>query len=154
MLRTRKNQVIAAGVVLAMLAGLLLIVFIPTAGAENNSGIPGLEGPSFTFGIVTGASGGGTTPGGAAGAVYNCAPYALTGYVQSKNVGSIHLWVSACSQVVLDLGIKPGDIVTILCSETQVENVNTGDWVQIVGFTVRGRLIRAEDIVLPAPFSY
>ncbi len=154
MMHVKKNQVVAIAVVLTLLAGLLLVVFTSTAGAENNSGIPGLEGPSFTFGIVTGASSGGTTPGGKAGAVYNCAPYGVTGYVLSKNAGSIHLWISACSQVVLDLGFKPGDIITILCSESQVERINTGDWVQVVGFTVRGQFIRAEDIVLPAPFSY
>ena len=36
----------------------------------------------------------------------------------------------------------------------QVKDVNSGDFIEVYGFTVRGYLVRSDDTVLPAPFSY
>jgi len=124
------------------------------AARSSDSGIPGLEGPTFTLGLVLVGSDAGTLPSGAAGEVYNCFPYSITGYAMSKSPGSMHIWLSSATQAVLDLGFKPGDIITILCSETQVDNVNSGDWVQIAGFTVAGKLVYAYQAVLNQPFGY
>ena len=150
----RKRMVIAA-VVLSMIF-LLASMGSPALGAASNSdsGIPGLEGPTFTLGLVLVGPEAGTLPSGAAGEVYNCFPYSITGYAMSKSPGSMHIWLSSATQAVLDLGFKPGDIITILSSESQVENVNSGDWTQIAGFTVAGKLVYAYQAVLPQPFGY
>ena len=42
----------------------------------------------------------------------------------------------------------------VLCSDSQSKDINTGDYVEVYGFTVRGYLVRGDDTVLPAPFSY
>jgi hypothetical protein len=47
-----------------------------------------------------------------------------------------------------------GDTIEIFCSPSQIEDLNTGDYVEMYGFTVRGYLVRTDDTVLPAPFSY
>jgi hypothetical protein len=122
--------------------------------ASSSSGIPGLEGPTFTLGLVLVGSDVSTPPSGAAGQVYNCFPYSITGYAMSKSPGSVHIWLSSATQAVLDLGFKPGDIITILCSDTQVENINSGDWVQVAGFTAMGKLVYAYQSVLTQPFGY
>ena len=150
----RKRMVIAA-VVLSM-TFLLASMGSPAlaAASSSDSGIPGLEGPNFSLGLVLVGSEAGTLPSGAAGEVYNCFPYSITGYAMSKSPGSMHIWLSSATQAVLDLGFKPGDIITILSSESQVENVNSGDWTQIAGFTVAGKLVYAYQAVLAQPFGY
>lgn len=124
------------------------------ASSSSNSGVPGLQGPTFTLGLVLVGSSEEEPPSGAAGQVYNCFPWSITGYAMSKSPGSLHVWLSSASQAVLDLDMKPGDIISILCSESQVEDVNAGDWVQIAGFTVMGNLVYAYRAVLPQPFGY
>jgi hypothetical protein len=124
------------------------------ATSNTDSGVPGLQGPTFTLGLVLVGSEGGTPPSGLAGQVYNCFPFSITGYAMSKNPGAIHIWLSSASQAVLDLGFKPGDIITIYCSESQVENINSGDWVQVAGFTAMGKLVYAYQAVLTQPFGY
>ena len=124
------------------------------ASSSSDSGVPNLEGPTFTLGLVLVGSGGGTLPSGVQGEVYNCFPWSITGYAMSKEPGAIHIWLSSATQAVLDLGFKPGDIITILCSESQVENIKSGDWVQIAGFTVTGKLVYAYQAVLAQPFGY
>jgi hypothetical protein len=145
----RKRMVIATVVLSVTLGGTAF-----AASSSTNSGIPGLEGPTFTLGLVLVGSGGGALPSGAAGEVYNCFPFSITGYAMSKSPGSIHIWLSSATQAVLDLGFKPGDIITILCSENQVENINSGDWTQIAGFTAMGQLVYAYQAVLTQPFGY
>jgi len=151
-----RNRVAVATIVLVIAICLLAIfgaAFAETSG--GGSGVPGLNGPAFTFGFVRLASSvNEVTPSGAAGEVYNCAPYSITGYALSKTTGSLHVWLNSGSQTVTDLGFKQGDIVTIYCNESQVKNINSGDWVQIAGFTARGQLLYAYQAVLPAPFSY
>jgi hypothetical protein len=140
---------------LSLCVAMLAVGGSVAAQSDSDSGVPGLEGPTFTFGIVRLASfGTGEPPSGAAAEVWNCAPYAFTGYALSKNPGSLHVWISSLSQAMMDLGYKPGDIVIVLCSESQIESINVGDWIQLSGFTVRGQFVRANDIVLPAPFGY
>lgn len=148
-----KNRMVIAGVALLMTAGLLSIGAAATA-QDSNSGIPDVEGPTFTFGVVLLGSGGEETPSGAAGDVFNGYPWALTGFAMAKGDGVLSVWVSAGSQALLDLGIKPGDIISIYCTEEQVANINSGDFVTLGGFTVQGRLAFASQVVMPAPFSY
>lgn len=143
-----KNRMVIAAVALLLTACLLSIGVTALAQGDTNTGIRGLRGPTFTFGVVLGGSNGGESE------VPDGSPYALTGYVMSKSPGSIHVWIGTCSLVVMDLGYNPGDIITILCSETQVEGLNTGDWVQLTGFVVNGQLAYSGENVLPAPFGY
>ena len=145
-----------ATIVLVMAICLVAIIGAAVAQTnEGNSGVPGLKGPTFTFGFVRLASSiNEATPSGAAGEVYNCAPYSITGYALSKSSDALHVWLDSGSQAVTDLGFKQGDIVTIYCNNDQVKNINSGDWVQIAGFTARGHLLYAYLAVLPAPFSY
>lgn len=150
-----KNRMAIAGVALLLTTCLLSIGGAAIAAEGSNSGIEGVEGPTFTFGVVLlGSTGESTPPSGAAGKVFNAYPYAITGFAMSKSEGTMSVWVSSCSQAVLDLGFKPGDIVNIYCTPQQVENINTGDWVLISGFTVRGQLAFATEQTLPAPFTY
>lgn len=144
-----RNRMVIAAVALLLAACLLSIGVTALAQGETNTGIRGLKGPTFTFGVVLGGSSGSES-----GVVPNGSPYALTGYVMSRSPGSVHIWIGSCSQALLDLGYKPGDIVTILCSETQIENIHTGDWVQITGFVVNGQLAFSGENTLPAPFGY
>lgn len=145
----------------ATIALLMAICLLAISGAafaatsEGNSGVPGLQGPPFTFGFIRLASSvNEVTPSGAAGDAFNGAPYAVTGFALSKSTGGLDVWLSSGSQAVMDLGFKQGDIVTIYCNQDQVSNINSGDWVQIAGFTARGQLLYAYQAVLPAPFSY
>ncbi len=149
-----RNRVVIAAV--ALTVGLLLVSMSGAALAQGdtNTGFEGLQGPTFTFGLILAGSSGKAPPPGTQGQVWNCYPYSITGYAMSKNPGAMHVWLSSGSKAVLDLGIKPGDIVTILCSESQVQDINPGDWVQIAGFTAAGQLVYAYQAVLPAPFSY
>jgi hypothetical protein len=55
---------------------------------------------------------------------------------------------------VQDLGFKVSDVVPIFCSASQVKDLHTGDFVTMFGFTARGYLVRSDDTLLPAPFSY
>ena len=150
-----KKRMVIATVVLSV-TFLLVSVGGPAlaAASSSDSGVPNLEGPTFTLGLVLVGSGGGTLPSGVQGEVYNCFPWSITGYAMSKEPGAIHIWLSSATQAVLDLGFKPGDIITILCSESQVENIKSGDWVQIAGFTVTGKLVYAYQAVLAQPFGY
>ena len=146
----------AIGAVVISMTLLLALMGSPAlaAASSSDSGIPGLEGPTFTLGLVLVGSNAGTLPSGAAGEIYNCFPYSITGYAMSKSPGSMHVWLSSATQGVFDLGFKSGDIITILCSESQVDNINSGDWVQIAGFTVAGKLVYAYQAVLNQPFGY
>jgi hypothetical protein len=149
-----RNRVVIAAV--ALTVGLLLVTMSGAALAQGdtNTGFEGLQGPTFTFGVILAGSSGKAPPGGAQGLVWNNYPYSITGYAMSKSPGAMHIWLSSASQAVLDLGFKPGDIITILCAENQVKDINAGDWVQIAGFTAAGQLVYAYQAVLPAPFSY
>jgi hypothetical protein len=151
-----KKRMVVAAVVLSMTFLLICMegTAFAAASSSTNSGIPGLEGPTFTLGLVLVGSDAGTIPSGAAGEVYNCFPWSITGYAMSKGDGAIHVWLSSATQAVLDLGFKPGDIISILCSESQVKNINSGDWVQIAGFTAMGNLVYAYQAVLTQPFGY
>lgn len=150
----RKRMVVATVVVSMTFLLVSMGSSALAASSSSNSGVPGLEGPTFTLGLVLVGTGGGTIPSGAAGQVYNCFPFSITGYAMSKSPGSIHIWLYSPTQAVLDLGFKPGDILTILCSETQVDNINSGDWVQIAGFTAMGQLVYAYQAVLTQPIGY
>ncbi len=143
-----KNRMAIAVIALLLTACLLSVCGAALAQGDTNTGIKGLKGPTFTVGVILGAGSGG------GGSQYDGYPWAITGYVMSKSPGSVHVWVSSCSQAVLDLGFKPGDIVTILCSENQIEDLNSGDWVQITGFVANGKLAYSGQVVLPSPFSY
>lgn len=150
-----KNRMAIAGVALLLTTSLLSIGGAAIAAQSPNSGIEGVEGPTFTFGVVLlGSTGESVTPSGAAGEVFNAYPYAITGFAMSKSEGTLGVWVSSCSQAILDLGFKPGDIVDIYCTPQQVEDINSGDWVLISGFTVRGQFAFATELTLPAPFTY
>jgi hypothetical protein len=156
-MKSWKKSPLVVAVLVLLVAGGVLGVSLSAASQDNNSnsGIPGLQGPGFTLGLVLGASLGNNpnVPGSASG-VLNGAPYALTGYILSKNGGSVHIWLTEFSQVLADLGYKVGDTIEIFCSPSQIEDLNTGDYVEMYGFTVRGYLVRTDDTVLPAPFSY
>lgn len=149
-----RNRVVIAAV--ALTVGLLLVSISGAALAQGdtNTGFEGLQGPTFTFGLILAGSSGKAPPAGAEGLVWNNFPYSITGYAMSKSPGSLHVWLSSASKAVLDLGIKPGDIISIFCSESQVKDINAGDWVQIAGFTAAGQLVYAYQAVLPSPFSY
>lgn len=142
-----KRMVVYSAVVL-MIVG--CFAFATGAGAQdgNTSGLPGYEGPPFVVALVRAIATGGQS------SVPDCSPFAITGYAMSKGSGSIHIWIVSCNDVVKALGYKPGDIVEVLCSNQQIENINVGDWVELVGFTARGMLVRVTDTVLPEPFSY
>lgn len=154
-MKSWKKSLTASAIVLLFLAGMLAVALTATAEDDNtDSGIPGIRGSEFTFGVIL-ASAIGTNPKASGNtSVFNNAPWALTGYVLSKYHGSIHVWIVECSQVVLDLGFEPGDVVEIYCSASQVREVETGDYAALYGFTARGFLVRSIDSVLPAPFSY
>jgi hypothetical protein len=150
-----RNRVLVATVVLAVTFLLLSIGGAAFAAqSDANSGVPGLEGPTFTLGLVLVGSNGATPSSSDAAKVFNCFPWSITGYAMSKSPGAIHVWLSSATQAVLDLGFKQGDIVSILCSESQVEDINSGDWVQIAGFTAQGQLVYAYQAVLAQPFGY
>lgn len=150
-----KNRMVIAGVALLVTTCLLSVGLTAIAADDSDSGIPGVKGPTFTFGVVLLGSTGSNTPETAlAGEVFNAYPWAVTGFALSKSDGSISIWLSAGSQAVLDLGFKPGDIVIIYCTPEQVEDINAGDWVMLTGFTARGQLAFASSQVLPAPFTY
>lgn len=154
-MKSWKKSLAASALVLMILAAMLTIALTASAQDSNNdSGIPGVQGAEFTFGVLLAGSIGNNPNASGNTAVYNNAPWALTGYVLSKYSGSIRVWIVECSQVVLDLGFKPGDVVEIYCAESQVEDLNTGDFLAMFGFTARGYLVRSDDTVLPAPFSY
>jgi len=153
----KKSPLIIVALVLLVAVGLLSLKMGVAAQVTNtDSGITGLQGPPFTLGLMLAATTGNNPDAAASGVkVFNDAPYALSGYVLDKFNGSVHVSISQqCSQVVLDLGFKPGDVVTIFCSESQVTDINTGDFVEFYGFTVRGYLVYSDHVVLPAPFSY
>ena len=150
-----RNRMAVAAIVVALAICLVSITGALAATSEGNSGIAGLQGPTFTFGFVRLASNvGENQPSGAAADFYNCAPFSITGFALSKTSGALHVWLSSGSEAVQQLGFKEGDIVVVYCSNTQVQNINSGDFVQIAGFTVRGQLVYAYQAVLPAPFSY
>jgi hypothetical protein len=152
----KKRPLIVTALILMVSASFLLLSVAAIAQDGNSdSGVSGLQGPQFTLGLVILASGGGATPSSAAaGKVWNGAPYALNGFVLNMYNGSIHVNIVECSQVVKDLGFNPGDTVVIYCSAEQVKGMNTGDFVEVFGFTVRGQFTRGGDNVLPPPFSY
>lgn len=134
--------------VILLTVGCLAVSAAAIAGGENGSGLEGYEGPPFAQALVRAVAGGGesTVPDGS--------PFAITGYAMSKGNGSIHVWIVSCTDVIKDLGYKPGDIVEILCSDDQVESIKPGDWIEVVGFTARDMLIWVSHNVLPEPFSY
>jgi len=144
-MKSRRRAVFGVTFALLMAASLMLSV-----GAAQ--GAP----PSFTPGVVIG--GASTTNPNANPSVLNGAPWALTGYVMSKYNGSVHIWLYSCSENVLQLGFRPGDIIEIFLGEEQINSMNTGDWVLLTGFTVNGNLAggwgSGSVNVLPAPFSY
>ncbi|MHB8896243.1 MAG: hypothetical protein ACYC99_13845 [Candidatus Geothermincolia bacterium] len=152
----KKSPLIVVALVLLVAIGLLSLKLGASAqDANNNSGIAGLQGPEFTFGLFLAAASGNNPDASASGSnVFNGAPFALSGYVLNIYNGSVHIWISQCSQVVKDLGFKPGDVVTIFCAQSQIKDLRTGDFAEFFGFTVRGYLVRSDDTVLPAPFSY
>jgi len=156
-MKSWKKSPLLIAVLVLLVAGGVLGISLSAASSDNNSnsGIAGLNGPEFTFGILLGASLGNNpnVPGSASG-IMNGAPFALSGYVLSKNAGSVHIWVTEMSEVVKQLGYKIGDTVAIFCSPSQIKDLNTGDYVEMFGFTVRGYLVRTDDTILPAPFSY
>lgn len=152
----KKSPLIVMALILLIAIGVLSVKLgTSAAGNQTDSGIPGLQGPQFTLGLVL-ASGIGNNPSAPSSAqgVLNGAPWALSGYVLNKYTGSVHVWISQCSQVARDLGYKPGDVVQIFCGASQVSGLNVGDFVEFFGFTARGYLVRSGDTVLPAPFSY
>jgi len=150
------RMVVAIALVALIAAAVLVSVMGATASDTNNdSGIPGLSGPEFTLGVFMAGSIGNNPNASAGGSnVFNGAPFGLSGYVMSMTNGSVHIWITECSQVVTDLGFKVGDVVEILCSASQVKDLKTGDFVTMYGFTAGGYLVRSDDTVLPAPFSY
>jgi len=152
----KKSPLIVVALILLIAVGLLsLKLGTPAKGDQTNSGIPGLQGPQFTLGLVLAAATGNNPDAAASGQnVFNGSPWALSGYVLNKYTGSVHVWISQCSKVVRDLGFKPGDVVTILCSASQIKSIKTGDFAEFFGFTARGYLVRSDDVVLPSPFSY
>jgi hypothetical protein len=147
-----KNKMVAA-VVALLLTTCLLSIGGAVLASDTDTGIPGVKGPTFTFGVVLLSSTGGGGDG-ATGEFANAFPWGLTGYALSKSEGSITVWLSSGSEAVMKLGFKPGDIITIYCTPEQVEGINAGDWVLLTGFTARGQLAFASQLVLPAPFSY
>jgi hypothetical protein len=152
----KKSPLIIVALVLLVAIGLLSLKLGAVAQDTNNdSGIPGLQGAEFTFGIVLGGSLGNNPNASASGQQYfNGAPFALNGYVLNIYNGSVHVWISQCSAVVEALGFHPGDVVEIYCTQSQIEDLKVGDFTAFYGFTVRGFLVRSDDNVLPAPFSY
>jgi hypothetical protein len=152
----KKSPLVVMALVVLIVAGVLALMFGASAQDTNtNTGVPGLSGAEFTFGIFAGSSMGNNPDALSSGSkVFNGSPYALSGYVMTMTTGAIHIWIVECSQVVKDLGYKPGDVVAILCASSQVKDLKTGDYISVFGFTVRGYLVRDDDTILPAPFSY
>jgi hypothetical protein len=152
----KKSPVIIVALVLLVAVGLLsLKLGVAAQDSNNDSGIPGLQGPEFTFGIVvSGSLGNNPNASASAQQLFNGAPWALNGYVVNIYNGSVHVWIAECSSVVQALGFHPGDVVVIYCAQSQIEDLKVGDFTEFVGFTVRGFLVRSDDTVLPAPFSY
>ena len=152
----KKRPLLVTAVVILITAGVLALVLGASAQDNNtDTGVAGLSGPEWTFGLFVASSAGNNPAASSSGsAVFNGFPYTLTGYVVSKTTGAVHIWIVECSQIVKDLGFKPGDVVVVLCSDSQSKDINTGDYVEVYGFTVRGYLVRGDDTVLPAPFSY
>lgn len=151
----KKSPLIVIALILLIAIGVLSVRLGASAGNQTDSGIPGLQGPGFTLGLFLAAASGNNPDAAESGSkVFNGAPFALSGYILNKYTGSVHVWISQCSQVVIDLGWKPGDVVTIFCGASQVSGLNVGDFVEFFGFTSRGYLLRTGDVVLPAPFSY
>jgi hypothetical protein len=156
----REMKPLRIAVAIALVALIAAAVFVSVMGAtagdvNNDSGIAGLRGPEFTLGVfMAGSVGNNPNASSSGSAVFNGAPFALSGYVMSMTNGSVHVWITESSQVVKDLGFKVGDVVPILCSASQVKDLKTGDFVTMFGFTARGYLVRSDDTILPAPFSY
>jgi hypothetical protein len=152
----KKSPLVASVLVVLIVAGVLALVFTATAQDKNtDSGVAGLSGPQFTLGIfIAGSLGNNPNASSSGSAVFNGSPFALSGYVMSKTAGSVHVWIAECSSVVTQLGFKPGDVVEIFCSASQINDLNSGDFCEFFGFTARGYLVRSDDTKLPAPFSY
>lgn len=154
-MKSWKRPVIVAALVLLLVAGVLALNMGVAAQDGTDSGVPGLSGPAFTVGIfMTNASGDNPNASPSGKKVYNGYPFAISGYALSKTSGTLHVWIVSCSQIVVDLGFKVGDIVPIYCAASQIRNINTGDFLEVYGFTARGYLVRGGDSILPAPFSY
>ncbi len=150
----KRNPLLVTATVLLIAAGVLTLSFGAVADS-NDSGIEGLQGPEFTIGLFLATSVGSDSElPTSASKVLNGFPYALSGYVTNIYNGTVHIWLAECSQVVLDLGFKPGDTIEIFCVKSQIEHLKVGDFASFFGFTVRGRLVRTDDMVLEAPFSY
>jgi hypothetical protein len=152
----KKYPLVALALIVLIVAGVLAVMFSASAADTNHdSGITGLTGPEFTFGVIVSGSVGNNPLASPSGSkVFNGFPYAISGYVMSKTNGAVHIWIVECSQVVLDLGFKPGDVVAIFATASQTKDLNSGDYISIYGFTARGYLLRSDDTILPAPFSY
>lgn len=152
----KKRPLLVTAVVILITAGVLALVLGASAQDNNtDTGVAGLSGPEWTFGLFVASSAENNPAASSNGSrVFNGFPYALSGFVLSKTTGAVHIWIVECSQVVKDLGFKPGDVVTVLCSDSQSKDIKTGDYISVFGFTARGYLIRGDDTILPAPFSY
>jgi len=152
----KKYPLVALALIVLIVAGVLAVMFSASAADTNNdSGIAGLTGSEFTFGLFVARSVGDNPQASSTGSkFFNGFPYAISGYVMSKTNGAVHIWIAECSQVVLDLGFKPGDVVAVLAAATQIKDLKSGDFVSVFGLTARGYLIRTDDTILPAPFSY
>ena len=148
----KRSPLVVSALVLVIAVGMLALSWSAVAQDTNtNSGVAGLSGPEFTIGVFLASSLGAPTGG---KTVLNGSPYALSGFVQSIFNGSVHVWVTSMSQVVSNLGFSVGDTVEILCTQDQIKDLKQGDFAEFYGFTANGRLVRSDDVVLPAPFSY
>jgi hypothetical protein len=148
----KRSPLVVSAVVLLIAVSMLALSWSAVASdTNNNSGVAGLQGPEFTIGIFLGSSLDAPAGGNAA---LNGSPYALSGFVQAIFNGSVHVWITSMSKIIADLGFSVGDTVEILCSQDQIKDLKTGDFGEFYGFIVNGRLVRSDDVVLPAPFSY
>ena len=152
----KKRPLLVTAVVILITAGVLALVLGASAQDNNtDTGVAGLSGPGWTLGLFVASSAGNNPAASSNGSrVFNGFPYALSGFVLSKTTGTVHIWIVECSQVVKDLGFKPGDVVAVLCGDSQSKDIKAGDYISVFGFTARGYLIRGDDTILPAPFSY
>ena len=147
------NPGVRLAVALLVTAGLLGICVYAVA-RKGGSLLDQLNAPSWTIPVIRANTAESDVNAGAPLRAMNNAPFAVTGYVMSKWVGSVHVWISSLSDTLKDLGLKSGDIVQILCNEEDIKDLKSGDWVQLVGLTVNGHLVRLAEITLPQPFGY
>lgn len=146
-----KRAVVVSAMVMLIAASLVTVGVTSAQTTDGDAGLPGYQGPPFVIALVRVMSTEGET---SSNPLFNCAPFAVTGYVMSKWSGGVHVWISELNPTLEDLGYEVGDIITIFYPPEKLEKLNTGDWVQVVGITARGKLIWVKDQVLPQPFGY